>query len=250
MLPVVSIVGKSGAGKTTLIERLIAEFKKRGYQLATVKHSRQKIDMDKPGKDSWKFAEAGSDAVVISSPDKLAFTRDMEHDPSIEEILRIIGGDFDFVLIEGFRKSKAPKIEVHRKELGDDLLCQLEELSAIVTDGSFDTSVPQLSNDTQAVADFIEKNFVLQGEGDTMLFVNGKRIPMHPFVKDIIARVNLALASTLKGVGEIRNLDISIINKPESIVTLSRSSEQSEEASKEPQAPPKAAQKDSPRSLS
>jgi len=210
MLPVVSIVGKSGAGKTTLIERLIAEFKKRGYRIAVVKHSRQKIDMDEQGKDSWKFAQAGSDAVVVSSPDKLVFTKNVDGDPSIEEILRIIGNDFDLALIEGFRKGKAPKIEVHRKELGDDLLCRFEELSAVVTDGSFDTNVPQLSNDTQAIADFIEKNFLFHEEEDALLFVNGKSVVINPFVKEIIARTALAVISTLKGVGEIWNFDISV----------------------------------------
>ncbi len=211
MLPVVSIVGKSGAGKTTLIEKLIAEFKKRGYRVAVVKHSRQKIEMDKQGKDSWKFAQAGSDAVVVSSPDKLVFTKNVDGDPSIEEILRIIGSDFDLALIEGFRKGKAPKIEVHRKELGGDLLCSPEELSAIVTDGSLNADVPQLSlNDTQAITDFIEKNFLFHGEEDTLLFVNGKSVVINPFVKEIIARTALAVISTLKGIGEIWDFDISV----------------------------------------
>ena len=211
MLPVVSIVGKSGAGKTTLVERLIAEFKKRGCRVVTIKHSRQKIDIDKPGKDSWRFAEAGTDAVVVSSPDKFAFVKSVDGDSSIEEILRLIGSDFDIALIEGFRKGKAPKVEVHRKELGRDLLCPLEELSAIVTDESLDADVPQLPlNDTQAVADFIEKNFLFHGEEDTLLFVNGKPISVNPFVKEIIAKTALAVISTLKGVGEIWNFDISV----------------------------------------
>jgi molybdopterin-guanine dinucleotide biosynthesis protein MobB len=215
MLPVVSIVGKTGVGKTALIERLIVEFKKRGYRIATVKHSPGGMEIDKPGKDSWKFTQAGSDAVVISSPDKLAFIKNVDDDSSIEEILHIIGGDFDIVLVEGFRKGEAPKIEVHRRELGQDLLCPLEELSAIVTDEPLDTSVPQLSlNDTQAIADFIEKNFILESEGDASLFVNGKQVFINPFVKEIITRISLAIVSTLKGVEKIKSLDISVKNKP------------------------------------
>jgi molybdopterin-guanine dinucleotide biosynthesis protein MobB len=123
MLPVVSIVGKTGVGKTALMEKLIAEFKKRGYRVAAVKHSRGKVDVDKPGKDSWKFAEAGSDAVILSSPDKLALIRNTNHDSRIDEILHVIGSDFDLVLVEGFRKGKAPKIEVYRKELGGGIYC-------------------------------------------------------------------------------------------------------------------------------
>jgi len=214
MTPVVSIVGKSGAGKTVLIERMISEFKRRGYRIAAVKHSPGSIDVDKPGKDSWTFAQAGSDAVVVSSPDKLVLIKSVDRDPTIEEILHIVGGEFDLVLVEGFRKGKAPKIEVHRREFGEDLLCSTGELAAIVTDGSFDTDVPQFPlTDTQAIADFIEENFILETEGDTFLFVNGKQVFMKPFVKDIIAKVLVAMVSTLKGVGNMKNLDISIRNK-------------------------------------
>lgn len=173
-LPIVSIVGKSQSGKTVLMEQLIAEFKKRGYKVAAMKHSHGGMEIDHPGKDSWKFAQAGSDAVCISSPDKLAFIKSLDHELNIEEIMSIIGSEFDFVLAEGFKKSKIPKIEVHRKELGDDLLCSPEELSAIVTDGSLDTLIADSCKfsvfrwgDTVAVADFIEKNFVrvVSGEG-------------------------------------------------------------------------------------
>jgi len=160
-VPFFSIVGKSQSGKTVLMEQLIAEFKRRGYKVAALKHSRGGMEIDHPGKDSWRYAQAGSDAVLISSPDKLAFIKSLDHDLDIEELLPIVGPEFDLVLVEGFRKSKIPKIEVHKKELGDDLLCSPEELSAIVTDGSLDTDIPQLPwGDPVTVADFIEKNFL------------------------------------------------------------------------------------------
>ena len=169
-LPIVSIVGKSQSGKTVLIEQLIAEFKRRGYKVAALKHSRGGMEIDQPGKDSWRFAQAGSDAVLFSSPGKLAFVKSLDHELDIEEIMPLIGPEFDLVLVEGFRESKTPKIEVHRKELGDDLLCSPEELSAIVTDGSLDTDIAQLPwGDAVAVADFIEKNFVLKGQGSASL---------------------------------------------------------------------------------
>jgi len=166
--PIVSIVGRSESGKTLLMEQLIAEFKRRGYKIAALKHSHcGAIEVDQPGKDTWKFAQAGSDGVCISSPRKLAFIKKSDHDLRIDEVLPIIGPEFDLILVEGFKKSELPKIEVHRKELGNDLLCSPEELSAIVTDGSLDTpladsyKLPILSwADTAAIADFIEKNFV------------------------------------------------------------------------------------------
>jgi molybdopterin molybdotransferase len=175
-LPIVSIVGKSQSGKTVLMEQLIAEFKRRGYKVAAVKHSHGGMEIDHPGKDSWKFAQAGSDAVYISSPDKLAFIKKLDHELNIEEIMPIVGSEFDLVLVEGFKKSQIPKIEVHRKELGDDLLCSLKELSAIVTDGSLDTDIVQFSwGDTVTVADFIEKNFMTKNEGNAFLLPRKKR---------------------------------------------------------------------------
>jgi molybdopterin molybdotransferase len=177
--PIVSIVGRSESGKTLLVEQLIVEFKRRGYRIAALKHSHcGAIEVDQPGKDTWKFAQAGSDAVCISSPRKLALIKKSDHDLRIDEVLPIIGPEFDLVLVEGFKKGKLPKIEVHRKELGNDLLCSPEELSAIVTDGPLDTplahgyKLPILSwADTAAIADFIEKNFVkaVTSEGKCLL---------------------------------------------------------------------------------
>jgi molybdopterin molybdotransferase len=162
-LPTVSIVGKSASGKTVLMEQLIAEFKRRGYKVATLKHNHHgTVEIDHPGKDTWRFARAGADAVLVSSPNKLAFIENLNYDLRLEEIMPIIGPGFDLILAEGFRRSKSTKkIEVHRKGLGNDLLCSPEELSAIVTDGSLDIDVAQLPwGDTVAVADFIEKNFL------------------------------------------------------------------------------------------
>jgi len=174
MSPIVAIVGKSQSGKTMLVEQLIRELKKRGYRIAALKHSHCGIEIDHPGKDSWKFTQAGSDAVCISSPDKLAFIRNLNCELKVEEITPILGSEFDLVLAEGFKKSKIRKIEVHRKELGDNLICSPEELSAIVTDSPTDTLIadgfklPIFGwSDTAAIADFIEKNFLraISGEG-------------------------------------------------------------------------------------
>jgi molybdopterin molybdotransferase len=176
-LPIVSIVGKSQSGKTVLMEQLIAEFKKRGYKVAALKHSRGGMEIDHPGKDSWRYAQAGSDAVLVSSPDKLAFIKSLDHDLDIEELLPIVGPEFDLVLVEGFKKSKIPKIEVHKTGLGDDLLCSPEELSAIVTNESLDTDIPQLPwGDTVTVADFIEKNFVLNSQKNASLPPRRKKV--------------------------------------------------------------------------
>ena len=75
-IPVVCLVGRSGVGKTTLLEKLIPELKRRGYRVATVKHhSRPGFEIDRPGKDTWRHAQAGSDHVIIAAPDRVASIR-------------------------------------------------------------------------------------------------------------------------------------------------------------------------------
>ncbi len=160
-VPIVSIVGRSQSGKTVLMEHLIAEFKRRGYRVAALKHSGSHMEIDHPGKDSWRFARAGSDAILVSSPEKLAFVRNLKHEVGIDEIMRILGPDFDIILAEGFKKSKLPKLEVHRMQSGSKLSCSPGKLSAIISDGSPDTDIPLLPlGDAAAVADFIEQTFI------------------------------------------------------------------------------------------
>jgi molybdopterin-guanine dinucleotide biosynthesis protein B len=206
---VISFVGRSGVGKTTLIEHLIAELGSRGYKVATVKHVVDDMDMDKPGKDSWRLARAGSDVVVVGSEDRLFLVKKIDHEPNFAEILPFILG-VDLVLVEGFRKWKIPKIEVHPQ--GEDLLCPLEELSAIVSDEPLEVSIPCFSPpETNIIADFILQSLVAE-DLEVCLLVNDEPIPLNPFVQEIISKVTLAMVSTLKleGTKEIEILNILV----------------------------------------
>lgn len=153
---VVSVVGRSNSGKTTLLEKLIVELKRRGYAVAAVKHSGSDFQLDHPGKDSWRFAEAGSDAIMLASPKGLAFLQKPSHPPTLEEVVDFLGGRYDFVLVEGFKESDVLKIEVHRKDSGG-LVTSLEKLLAVVTDEHLDVPVPQFSSlDGVALVDLLE----------------------------------------------------------------------------------------------
>lgn len=158
---IVSIVGRSNSGKTTLLEKLIVELKRRGYTVAAVKHSGSDFQLDHPGKDSWRLAEAGSDAVLLASPHGLAFLRKATTPPTFEDVIDFLGDKFDFVLIEGFKESDIPKIEVHRRELGN-LISSPEKLFAVVTDEQLDVTVPQFSSrDGVALVDLLEKRLAV-----------------------------------------------------------------------------------------
>ena len=215
MVPVVCVVGKSGVGKTYVVERLVVELKRRGYRVAAIKHSAGGFEIDHEGKDTWRFAEAGSDAVAISSQQKVAIIRKVDHDHTLAELQRYIGPDFDIILAEGFKQDKAPKIEAHRKEFGPDLLCAKEELLAIATDEKLKIDVPQYGlEDAAGMVNLVEKRFFDTEKEDTVtLFVNEELIPLNPFVRSIITKTLAGMVSALKKVSQATSIDISIRRK-------------------------------------
>jgi molybdopterin-guanine dinucleotide biosynthesis protein B len=158
MIPIVSVVGKAGAGKTTFLEGLIREIKRRGYRLAVVKHDTHGFEIDKPGKDTWRMAQAGTDVVVISSPEKMAMIKKTGRDLPLDEIARYIGDDVDLILSEGYKREDKPKIEVSRSEVSRELLCTADELLALATDQAFDMDVPQFAlDDIVGLVDLLER---------------------------------------------------------------------------------------------
>jgi molybdopterin-guanine dinucleotide biosynthesis protein B len=155
-VPIISMVGKSGVGKTTALERVIRELKRRGYKVGTVKHDTHGFDLDRPGKDSWRHAQAGSDAVAISSPRKMALIRQVESEMPLDEIVRLMG-DVDLVITEGYKRGDKPKIEVTRRERGTELLCRPEELIGIMADYPVEMPVPQFAlDDAAGIVDLLE----------------------------------------------------------------------------------------------
>jgi len=211
--PILSIVGKSDSGKTVLLESLIVELKQRGRKVAVIKHdAKHGFELDKEGKDSWRFSQAGSDVVLLGSPSKFAFFKQVEHDLSPQELSRFIGWDYDLILTEGYKRSSTLKIEVHRKEQGKDLLCSPQQLLAVVTDEPLEIDVPQFAGDeVQKIVDLIEDRLLAQGSGEEVdLFVNDAPVPVKEFVNDFIAKTLLGMVSVLKGVKEVKSLHISL----------------------------------------
>lgn len=214
MPPIVSVIGKSKSGKTTLIEKLIKELKSRGYRVATIKHAPQGVSFDEPDKDSWRHLQAGSETTIISSPDKIVLIKPVAQEPTLDEIARLLGEDCDIILTEGFKQGNAPKIEVHRKEAGP-LLKDIRKLIAIVTDEPLETKARQFSpEDVKGLADLLEKGFIKPQAERISLYINNTPITLTVFPKQIISNVLLAAVSSLKGISEIDSLQISLKRKP------------------------------------
>ena len=164
-MKVVSFVAKPGTGKTTLLEKVIVHLKERGYRVGVVKHDAHCFDIDHQGKDSYRLTADGADTMVISSSEKLAVVKKHALSPPIEELLSTYFTDLHIVLTEGFKKSSMPKIELHRQDRSETLLCRGGEhdptLIAVVSDGRLELDVPVLNlNDIEEVAGFIEARFL------------------------------------------------------------------------------------------
>ncbi|WP_227761742.1 molybdopterin-guanine dinucleotide biosynthesis protein B [Zhaonella formicivorans] len=164
MIPIISVVGKSDVGKTTLLEKLLPELKRRGYRVATIKHDAHNFEIDHPGKDTWRHAQAGSDVVVISSASKFAIITKTEGEKSLDELAEMLPG-VDIILTEGYKRADKAKIEVFRSGSGKQgLLCTPEELLAIASDVPFDLEVPCYDlNDAVGIVDLIEEKYLKKG---------------------------------------------------------------------------------------
>jgi molybdopterin-guanine dinucleotide biosynthesis protein B len=210
MIPIISIVGKSKSGKTTLIEKLIQELTLRGYRVATIKHTPKGTDFGESGKDNWRHLKAGSIATATISPDKIVLVKPIIEDISLNETAHLFADDYDIILTEGFKKSDTPKIEVHRKEIGPPLT-SVNKLIAIATDEPLSIKTRQLSlEDIKGLTDLLEHGFIIPQREQITLYVNHLPISFSTFPKELISNVLLAIVSTLKGVGEVRNLKISL----------------------------------------
>ena len=213
MIPMVSIVGKSNSGKTTLIEKIIPELTRRGYRVATIKHDLHGFEIDKEGKDSWRHRKAGADAVILSSPKQIALIRAVDRDLTVAELRDRFIDDVDIVITEGFKKDIQPKIEVFRKEMHRELLTSKDDkVVAVISNQAFDIPVPCLDlDDVNGVVDIIEKNFLHhKNETDMTLMVDGKAVPLTPFVKAFIMKTVRAMVSTLKGCQNPKRIKITM----------------------------------------
>ncbi len=163
--PVVTFVARSGTGKTTLLVKVITELTSRGWTIGALKHDAHRFEIDHEGKDSWKMATAGAAITAISSPAKTAVIERHELEPGFDQLLKPFIGKVDILLTEGFKRSSLPKIEAHRAELEQTLLCRGEyedpSLIAVASNAQMPLDVPCFNlNDAPSIADFIEVRFL------------------------------------------------------------------------------------------
>lgn len=213
MLPIVCMVGASNSGKTTHLEKLIPELRRRGYRVGTVKHDAHGFEMDREGKDTWRHRKAGAQTIGIASPAAVATIRET----ASEMPLGLIAGRYfweeDILIAEGFKRSHYPKIEVFRTAVEAQPICgPHDNLVALVTDDPVATDVPVFRfDDVSGLADLIESRFLKDRKKPRLtVFLDGKQLPMKDFVKDFVMGGIVGMISNLRGWEKPRKLDIQI----------------------------------------
>jgi len=241
---VVVITGFKKSGKTSLIEALIGELRSRGRRVGVVKHTLRPYPIDTPGKDTWRYGEAGAEASVLLTRTESAI---FLHQPlELNEVIRLLAS-LDLVLLEGFKElDRAPRIVVaHTLQEVDDLKNGLEIAVTGKIAGSHqkELGIPVLdSKATSALAELVEKKSmpllpglncgrcgyssckdlataVLNGEAEATkcvnllseeahIFVNGTPLPVNPFVRKVIKNVVMGIISTLKGVESPKSVEV------------------------------------------
>lgn len=170
---VISIVGHSGSGKTTLVEKLVRELSSRGLKIATIKHAHHKVELDTPGKDSYRYKAAGAAMSMLLTRDALQLVADAVEEREPEQLARRFMGEVDLVLAEGFSHAPGAKIEVLRRACDKPPRCTIDDgLIAIVTD--MDEVYPGLPHfaleDIAGITQFLHKwrrgEFIRPGNHD------------------------------------------------------------------------------------
>lgn len=161
MIPWVSFVGYSDSGKTTIVAKMVAIFKERGYRVAAIKHAAHGYDMDVPGKDSWQHYRAGADQVILAGVESISSHQRCAEPPSLIDALSLVK-DVDIILVEGFKSEAGPKIEIIRQEKYSEPMANTSELLAIVSDVSLQTDVPVFEHEKlDLLADFLANHLHL-----------------------------------------------------------------------------------------
>jgi molybdopterin-guanine dinucleotide biosynthesis protein B len=249
---VLVITGFKESGKTSLIETLIGELRRRGHRVGAIKHTIRPYPIDISGKDTWRYMEAGAEASALLTPEESAVF--FHHPLDLNEAIHLLG-DLDLVLLEGFKElDRVPRIIVARemdevKQLRNGL--EIAVTGEIVRSTVKELEIPLLdSNAVEALADLVEEKSmpllpglncgkcgysscselamaVLADEAEAMgcvnllseetqVFVDGAPLNINPFVGKVVRNVVMGIVSALKGVEAPKTVEVRFTIKEDS----------------------------------
>lgn len=201
----VAIVGNSDSGKTRLITALIKELNSRALKCGVLKKASEEVELDKEGKDSWQFMAAGAEAATVLAPEKIFTIEKNKAGQTLLDIALERFAEVDILLVEGGKKESAFKKIWRLQKVADfDQNKAPEELLAVVADESFPISpgYPVFqAEEISRLADFL-LNVLEPLEPLAELKVDGRRVPLNPFVQSLLTEAIKGLLRALKGLPE------------------------------------------------
>ncbi len=213
-MKIFSIVGSADSGKTTVLENLVAELTARGRKVGVIKHCAEGFEIDRQGTDTFRLKAAGASVTIAASEGRWAAVCDAAGDEPPRALAGRLMTDCHFVVTEGYKSELFPKIEVFRREKAEGLITgKQDRLAAVVTDDEIQTDVPVFGfKETKRLADFVEEKYYNDpAKGSEEVFVNGKKVPIKGFVKDIITQSIFGMLGTLRGVNREDLRDVQIL---------------------------------------
>lgn len=214
--------GNSETGKTRMITSLIPLFRAEGYKVGVTKSRPEKFDLDRVGKDSWKYNEAGADGILLYSPEQTTlFTPSLEGD--LSSLVEKYFFEYDLVFAEGFSQEKSiNKIVFLRKGVSENLKLPIDNLVAIVADFPYTANVPVFDpNQIQELFLFIKEMIFEERHHKVEVYINRKPIGMKHFVKDFIKNTIMGMILSLKlKEKEIKEISINISDPDEDFEDL------------------------------
>lgn len=153
------VAAQSETGKTTIMEKLLPELKKRGLRVAALKGHLHHYDLDLPGKDSWRFARAGAEVAGMTTPDSYILIGSGEGKSGIDAAAEMLD-DFDLIIVEGNKQSSNPKIEVVRSAVNPEPLLPDQTIAVVTDRNDLELDIPVIKlDDSAGLAAFLLERF-------------------------------------------------------------------------------------------
>ncbi len=212
MPPVLCIVGRSASDRGAVIEGLVRELATQNVRVAVIARGRKGPRLDRVAKAAGRYASAGSEMVMLSSPDTVTTMRRVEEEPPLDALVWELRDEYDIVLVDGFRHSSYPKLEAHRAAEGEELLCHKNELLAVVGDRPPGIDILSFAaDDFPSLAKLIRQRFLVVEPGeDAALFIDGVRLPLALFVRKLLSSTVLGIVHALKGVDDPKSVIVAV----------------------------------------
>ena len=211
MVPIVTFIGWQNSGKTTIAREVVARLRARGLRVAVIKSTHhQDIAFDRPGSDTATYRQAGAQTTALLAPDQLVIMGD---NPGLKlaDIATRYLPECDIVIGEGFKDERhIAKIEVARGE-GDLLRDQVSGVIAVITERRISGENVFRPDQGEEIAQFIIASVLPQDrETQTVLYVNGRRVPLKGFVQDALAGTVTGFLHTLKQTDAMEEIELRL----------------------------------------